>query len=97
MSLFDILRYSNTDVRSEDELAALPENLLHLFRIEAHIWYNENIVTRSIGSLVDIQNMSERDHAWVANGMAQWVTEDPAVPLQVFHRALRKYNPDESI
>jgi hypothetical protein len=31
MSLFDIIKYSNTDLGSKDELKALPEELLDLY------------------------------------------------------------------
>ena len=88
-TIFDILRYGNTDVRSRKELAALPEELTRLFWIESHIWYNE--VYGAGRAYVDIDNLPCRDREYIIYGLAEWMTNDPTVPQTVFQRALKKY------
>jgi len=79
MSLFDIIRYRNTDLTSYGEIEALPVELLELYWQEAH--YND----------VHMQNPSiaekcSRLQAFALRG-AYWDSTRP-----IFIRALKRYN-----
>jgi hypothetical protein len=46
MSIFDVIKYSGTNLGSIDELEALPEELMDLYRKETGYWRRETHIQR---------------------------------------------------
>ena len=81
MSLFDIIKYSGTDLNSQAELEALPEELLELYRDEVRHGADEAV--RCI-----IYSIAE---------MAGWLTISMQPKQVTFNRALKRYNNDDNL
>ncbi len=79
MSLFDILKYGNTDLSSRSELEKLPAELLKLY------WIN------SISPYVDIES---KTYPVDARMLAGWHDESVYRDDQIdaFKKALKEYN-----
>jgi hypothetical protein len=79
VSLFDVIKYSSTDLDSEEELDTLPEDLLRLYIAEVH---------------TDI-GFTHWFEPYTTYTMANWDTISGKPKRVTFMRALRKYNNDD--
>jgi hypothetical protein len=84
MSLFDIIKYSSTDLDSEEELSNLPEDLRRLYAAEVH-----SEVYLAFG-----HRHAVFEH-YSINTMANWETISGKPKRVTFMRALRKYSNDD--
>ena len=78
MSLFDVIKYSGTDLNSRAELEALPEELFGLYRIAAFKYYGALCsMTSARGDRIE--------------GMAEWIEGD-IIKRAIFDKTLKEWN-----
>jgi len=83
MSLFDVLKYQNTELSNRAELETLPEELISLYWDEAHSEHPESDL------------FPKYRHLEACRMLAQWTpaaTQIDSYAHKVFMKALRKYN-----
>ena len=80
MSLFDVIRYSNTDLDSEEELSKLPIELFRMYQSAAYAYYNNE----------DILNNAMKDPlSYQIQYLAIWSGTRKQL---IFKKVLKEYN-----
>ena len=87
MSIFDVIRYSNTDLDSEEELSKLPDGLFRAYQYAAYDHFGS--------SLKDVIHKYSMEYQY--NVMAiKWSLGNDKLKQQLFKKVLRQWN-NESI
>jgi hypothetical protein len=85
MSLFDVIRYSNTNLGSEAELMVLPEDLMELY------W------KKITGPILNSYQYYIYTHEHRCRAVGSWYRDaKKEVYSQLFKQALTEYNPEET-
>ena len=83
MSLFDVIKYSGTDLNSKEELLNLPEGIFMMYREVAFAFYNR-------------EPPPSCDNDMSIEGMIIW-EEMEEIKQRIFKTALTNYNSDEPV
>lgn len=82
MSLFDILKYQNTDLDSYDALMALPEDLVILFWVKAYEYAYSKVPRRN------------NDKNKMCDALSSWRPGRIILRKELFNKALKDYSND---